>query len=134
MHRFPGSKRDPSTKIFLGINFYGYRYDRIVHQPAAGESQYHMTRITGGDYLDFLKQYYPVAKIHFDNRAHEHIAVVYARAEVNINRKAQYAPQIIVFYPSLRSIYDRLGLATKYNVGIAIWEGGQGFDYFYDLF
>jgi chitinase domain-containing protein 1 len=133
MHRFPTSKRDPSTKFFLGINFYGYRYDRIVPPPPSDQPQYHMGRILGRDYLDFLKQYYPVAKIHFDDRAHEHITVVYARAETNVNRKAQYAPQIIVFYPSLKSIYNRLELAIKLNVGIAIWDGGQGFDYFYDL-
>ncbi|UJR25842.1 hypothetical protein I4U23_007192 [Adineta vaga] len=134
MRKFPISKRDASVKLFLGINFYGYRYDHIMPPPPKDKSQYHMQHIVGRSYLDFLKQYYPTAKIHFDTRAHEHVTVVYTRSEANVNRQAHYMPQIIIFYPSLKSIYDRLQLAIKFNVGVAIWDGGQGFDYFFDLF
>ncbi|CAF0857180.1 unnamed protein product [Adineta ricciae] len=134
MRKFPKTRSDSSVKLFLGINFYGYRFDYIIPPPPKDRPQYHMKHIIGRDYIDFLKQYYPTAKIHFDARAHEHVTVVYTRSEVNVNRQAHYLPQIVIFYPSLKSIHDRLQLAMELNIGVAIWDGGQGFDYFFDLF
>jgi chitinase domain-containing protein 1 len=134
MNRFRSSTTDNTVKIFLGIHFYGYRYDRIIPLPPKNQRQYHVKHVLGHDYIEFLKQYYTALKIFFDHRAHEHIIVVYSGSMNNQNLEENSLPQIVIFYPSLKSIYDRLELATKLHVGVAIWDGGQGLDYFFDLF
>jgi chitinase domain-containing protein 1 len=134
MNRFTISETDSPVKLFLGLNFYGHRYDRIYPPPPKEQRQYHMKHILGHDYIEFLKQYYSTSIIYFDRRAHEHITAVYSRPMTDQNQEENSSPQIILFYPSLKSIYDRLELASKLNIGVAIWDGGQGLDYFFDLF
>ncbi|KAI7852006.1 glycoside hydrolase superfamily [Circinella umbellata] len=39
-----------------------------------------------------------------------------------------------LWFPTLRSIGNRIHLAEDYGVGLSLWEVGQGLDYFYNLF
>ena len=38
-----------------------------------------------------------------------------------------------VYYPSLKGLAERLGMLRGLGVGVALWEIGQGLDYFFDL-
>ncbi|CAF1170461.1 unnamed protein product [Adineta ricciae] len=133
MEKFSKPEVEGGAKVFLGLNFYGYRYDRANAKGKADpqQQQYGMKPIIGRDYIDFLKKSFSTTAIIFDPRAHEHVTFVQTRPT---KQDQQPLPQTIVFYPTLKSIYERLKIAMKLNVGVAIWDGGQGLDYFYDLF
>ena len=133
MDQFPVSKTDTRLKVFLGVNFYGYRHDRMTLPTENGQYPYQSRPLLGKDYVEFLRQYKTRAKIIFDRRAQEHITVFHGQPAKKVNQDDKVTPEIVIFYPSLKSIYERLSLAMRKHVGIAIWEGGQGLDYFYDL-
>ena len=101
-------------KILLGINFYGYDYT-----PEGGGP------ILGRDFIKMIKDYDSQKQLKFkwDDNSKEHFI------ELRNGNKRH-----TLFYPSLKSIQVRLLLAKHLNLGgIAIWEIGQGLDYFYDL-
>lgn len=116
-------------KILLGIPFYGYAglvwRGPCVHRAlivSAPCSYDNMDAVVGHTYIDLLEQYQP--EIGYDEDSAEH----YFR----------YTPEggqtHVVFYPTLQSTSERLDLATRAGAaGVAIWEIGQGLDYFYDL-
>lgn len=122
-----------SAKVFVGLNFYGYRYDRVGSSTPKKDDkpQYGLKSIVAKDYVQFLREHHSTAMIVYDSRVNEHITVIQPRPS-----KAQSTPPLpdtIIFYPSLKSISERLELATKLNFGVSIWDAGQGLDYFFDL-
>ncbi|POM71395.1 Hypothetical protein PHPALM_12044 [Phytophthora palmivora] len=95
-------------RILMGLPFYGYD---------------NADAITGSTYIQSLKDN-KVSKIRWDATAHE-CQHAYASAETGSHH--------VVFFPCLQFLQDRLKLYKKSGVGVAIWELGQGLDYFYDL-
>lgn len=125
MEKFSTKTLQTKPLVFLGLNFYGYRYD---HKPGKKEPEYEMKPIVGHEYVEFLREKYTSTVIIFDSRSQEHVTLNQNPA----SQTGQY-PNSIILYPTLKSIQVRLDLARKLNVPIAVWEAGQGLDYFYDL-
>jgi len=97
-------------KILLGLNFYGFDY--IAHKG---------THIIGQTFVKMLKEATGV-KFNWHKLAEESFSIFQLNGQTHT-----------VYYPSLSSIQARLHLAKQLGTGIAIWEIGQGLDYFYDL-
>ncbi|CAG9564648.1 unnamed protein product [Danaus chrysippus] len=109
-----GDDENPTkrSKILLGLNFYGNSYTANGGGP-----------IVGTEYIELLKNAKPNQVISYNNNTAENYLEV---------RTLQGTKKI--FFPTLYSIHKRLELAREYRTGVAIWELGQGLDYFYDLF
>lgn len=101
--------KEKRAKILLGLNFYGYDFT-----PEGGEA------VVGHSYLSLLK--HVKGRLKFDEKDHENYF------EVKTSTGRHY-----VFYPTLYSIQQRIDLARELGVNLAVWEIGQGLDYFYDL-
>lgn len=92
-----------STKLLLGLNWYGY--DRT-----GGDSN----AILGQKFIEILSN--PSSKLEFDETVGEHRVV--------------WKGGGVAYFPTLKSIQLRLQLAEHLGIGVAIWELGQGLDYF----
>jgi len=101
-----------SQKLFMGIPFYGYKSSNKDQQAHP---------VVGHEYLKLLESHKD-QKIIWNEMTHEHSLVYLEKGN-----------QIVVTYPSLLFIDERLQVAKEQKVSISIWEIGQGLDYFYDL-
>ncbi|KAJ3210369.1 Chitinase domain-containing protein 1 [Dinochytrium kinnereticum] len=99
-------------KLLIGINMYGNDFSI---GGGAGT-------IVGSQYIEILKKHNP--KIRYIEEFDEHKAM-YVDAK-GIKHE--------LWYPTLKSLDERLLAIEEMGTGISVWEIGQGLDYFYDLF
>ncbi|CAJ0574345.1 unnamed protein product, partial [Mesorhabditis spiculigera] len=88
--------------LMIGLNHYGYLYNDQQMDPVQRER-----------FLEKSKE--KNARLEWDDIVKEH------RLITSEGR---------IYYPSLTSVESRIKLAKAYDVGIAIWELGQGLNYF----
>ncbi|EFO96835.1 hypothetical protein CRE_17208 [Caenorhabditis remanei] len=92
-------------KTLAGLNYYGYEF-----------SKGKMEAVTSDRYLKVLKS--DQTTLSFDETSMEH---------------KLKTPTSVIYYPTLTSLELRINMAHRYEMGIAIWDYGQGLDYFSNL-
>lgn len=101
-------------RVLVGLAMYGHHDPRGDGVPKA---------LTGNTYVTLLKQHQP--RMLLDRKAGEHLFRY--PGELPGSRARCY-------YPTLWSVAQRLRVAAEEGAGAALWEVGQGLDYWYDLF
>ncbi|RKP02876.1 hypothetical protein CXG81DRAFT_24476 [Caulochytrium protostelioides] len=126
------------SRVLLGMNLYGAAY------PALEPAIVFREPLVGAAYLDMIARApagplppppdaspdaAPISaedaagRLIWDARAEEHVMLI-ARAD-----GTPYA----VWYPTLYSLAQRMARVRAWGVGVALWEIGQGLDYFYEI-
>lgn len=103
-------ERDETRRrILVGLNFYGNDYF------TGGANA-----VLGPQFIDIITNH--KVQFEWDERDREH----------RFTYKSGIGDHV-VYYPTLKSIHERLKIIEDLGAGISIWEIGQGLDYFYDL-
>eukprot|EP01025_Chloroclados_australasicus_P006882 TRINITY_DN12187_c0_g1_i2.p1 TRINITY_DN12187_c0_g1~~TRINITY_DN12187_c0_g1_i2.p1 ORF type:complete len:414 (+),score=18.88 TRINITY_DN12187_c0_g1_i2:57-1244(+) len=100
--------------LLMGLNFYGMDYDLDNYQNSGP--------ITYKDFITILQNNEVVSA--WDDSSKEH-SFTYSESGKS-NRHVMY-------YPTVKTLSERIQLAKQIGVGISIWELGQGLESFFDL-
>ncbi|CAI2353674.1 unnamed protein product [Caenorhabditis sp. 36 PRJEB53466] len=104
-----------SSQVMFGLNFYGFEYNLNDFQTKE-EPPFKVT--TRDRYLSLLKENDSVFTFNYNTMEHE----LYSERNNTFIR-----------YPSLTSLEYRLRLIREKKMPVAIWDYGQGLDYFTNL-
>jgi len=99
-------------KLMMGIPFYGNKYDATKKESMTAQSL-----------LPLLESHSSQAKVEWQEN---HLECKIALTDRNMPTE--------IYYPCLKFIQERLNLFQEYEIGTFIWDAGQGFKYFYELF
>ncbi|KAG2494753.1 hypothetical protein HYH03_006998 [Edaphochlamys debaryana] len=121
-----GGEKDPvppppdlEPKFLLGVNFYGW--DSCPSRASRGNGAGALEALTAPSFLKLLQQHQPA--LEWQEEAEEHMFEYVDKDGFSHT----------VFYPTPRSLEARLQAAQTANVGLSIWELGQGMERFFDL-
>jgi len=78
------------------------------------------SELPGKKFVELLSKHKPTIK--WDSKSEEHVAVFKADGATNL-----------LNYPTLLSLTRRIAIAQQLGVGLAVWDVGQGLNYFFDL-
>ncbi|ETO13308.1 hypothetical protein RFI_24068, partial [Reticulomyxa filosa] len=121
------------SKLLLGINFYGYGYNNSKPTTGEGAMQTIIDDNAKADREQFIVTYEVLLKQFIDEAADKNdwqwLWNEDYKEHVLYNSKQQKK----IWYPTLYSIAIKLALAKHFGVGVAIWELGQGLQYFNEL-
>lgn len=107
---------DAFGKILMGLNFYGNDYSL----PPQGGGP-----ILGREFIDRLQRHRPGPERWMFNEETKGREAAFVYDEGGVRR--------VVFYPTPRTIWERLVIAHRLELGISIWELGQGLPCLFDL-
>ena len=106
---------DLKSKVLMGLNFYGNDYVQGRSGAATVLGRDLVARLTTRSNRQMQFEWSPVF------------------AEHSLAYVDEAGAAHTVYYPSPKSIAQRIELAQRMGAGISIWEIGQGLDYFYEL-
>ncbi|ETO12602.1 hypothetical protein RFI_24773, partial [Reticulomyxa filosa] len=121
------------SKLLLGINYYGYRFDNVdesVGEASPQESaQQNMKNPRQPSMVtsDVLLRECIDENENKEDWAWKWNSLYHEHYLYNAKLRQK------IWFPSLSFLDARLALAKKYGTGIAVWELGQGFSYFNQL-
>lgn len=104
-------KQISCSKLFIGLNFYGYDYTTQGFNPIIGETIENI-----------------LAENHIRERE-DHVA----QEKIFEYTDSNYV-QHTIYYPTDETITKRILLAKRYGTGLGIWEIGQGRESFFEKF
>lgn len=125
------------SKFLIGLNFYGYDFTTTGGRPIFGQNYFDLLKTTKKiQWSEDVEEHYFETKLakQYTQKCVLRISIFNFNINILLFNYRNNEGTHTVFYPTLLSIKRRLELAEKLGTGVAIWELGQGLDYFYDLF